>query len=126
MAIWGHNNFERDDALDVLDELLSNIIATIRETFTLESSNSLYDSDGEPAIVGNIDIICTLCTHYEVFPHLATEEVLEWQKNYLATFDRTIHQYSDDAEYIKQRREVVVTTFERLRSFTRKLDERLA
>lgn len=114
MSIWGFGNFDSDDALNVLDELIIGIVKNIRETFLREADTSLYDDFGNSHIVGNIDILSTLLEKYETYPQVELEEVSRWKKDYLDTFDRTIHVYEPTAEYVIERRKVISQTFDRL------------
>jgi hypothetical protein len=114
MGIWGYGNFERDDSLNVLGDLFEHIIQDIRETFSADSEKSLYDDFGESHIVANIDILITLFQHYRSYPSMNLEEIAKWKQDYLSTYDRTIHEYSDSIEYINQRRQVIIDTFDQL------------
>ncbi len=90
MSSIGPRNFDSDTAYDVLYTLFEGIINEIRQTFTLDSEESLYGDRGEE-VMANIDIILTLCNHYEAHPTLTElDEITKWKNDYLNTFDRTI------------------------------------
>jgi hypothetical protein len=116
MGIWGTGNFDRDDALDVLASLYDHIVKEIRDTFAEDSEETIYDDLGESHIIPHIDIISTLVERYKSSPYITTEEARKWKQDYLTTFDNNIHQYSDSPEYITERREVVIETFDKLLS----------
>lgn len=112
MSTWDIDNFDSDSALNCLDELIQQRINQIRHTFTLDSQNSLYGDYGEGRIVANIDILITLCSHYEHLPSLKSKEIADWKENYLQTYDKTIQHYRMDWEYIPKRRAVIEATFD--------------
>lgn len=114
MSIWGTENFERDDALNVVDSWIRSIITQIQETFLRDHETSLYYDFGESRIVGNIDILATMLEHYRIDPDIELEEIAQWKTDYLDTFDRTIHRYEAEPEYVTERRLKIEETFARL------------
>jgi hypothetical protein len=124
MAIDGPGNFDSDGAYDTLITLLDELVKTIRTTFTLDSETSLYDDVGEYAIMANIDIILTLCEHYDAVPFMQEKEVLKWKEDYLDTFDRTRHEYNWSTDLVEKRRVVIIETFDRLHQFLKKANNR--
>lgn len=115
MGIWGHNNFESDLALDVLGSLIQRIIYEIEETFTNESSDSVYGSGGEDIIMANLDILGTLLEHYHIHPDIKKEKIIDWKQNFLGTYDRiTENPEGDDIEFVNERRKIIEATFDRL------------
>ena len=114
MGAWGDGNFERDDALNVLDEWYEQIVEGIRRTFQREHEKTLYSDYGELSIVANIDILITLFERYQSSPSLDLDEIARWKQDYLATFDRTIQQYLQAPGFAERRRKTVEATFDRL------------
>ncbi len=114
MSIWGVGNMERDDALNVLDGWCISIIDEIRKTFNQDRLTTLYGDAGESRIIGNIDILITLISHYRTYPNLSLEEIDKWHEDYLDTFDRTIGLYNPEPGFVTWRREFIIKTFDRL------------
>ncbi len=123
MGIWGEGNFDSDQAYNTLGHLFQHIVSQIRVCFTFDSQESLYDDLGERQIMANIDILCTLCEHYETVLDLKLEEATKWKKDYLDTFDRTIDEYRPKPGFKEGRREVIAATFDRLSNNLVKFDE---
>ena len=115
MVLIDPGNFGGSAADDVLTLLLEQIVSEIRSTFKLDSEKSIYADKGEGSIMGNIDILITLCEHYQVHTTInKPEEVEKWKADYLATFDRNIGEYGIVPQSIVARRKVIVETFDRL------------
>lgn len=123
MSIWGTGNFERDDALNVLDRWIEKIRGQIRETFQLEHNKLLYEDFGESRIIANIDILTTLLERYDTYPYIELDEIKQWQKDYLETFDRTIDMYSPTPEFRKERRKKIEETFDRFYDIVKQILE---
>ena len=121
MSIWGFGNFERDDALDVVDIMKTDIINKIRHTFQRPCLTTLYEDLGEAYIVANIDILSTLLENYQTYPSIELDEISRWKNEYLETFDRTIHVYDPTPEFVTKRRFVIAETFDRLYHIVDKL-----
>ena len=114
MSIWGVDNFERDDAMNVLDRWNEQLVNEVQETFLRKNDKSLYEDYGESRIIGNIDILATLLERYKNYPHITIDEVNIWKQTYLDTYDRTIDTYEPTDEFKKHRREKIEETFNRL------------
>ena len=125
MGTWGPGNFENDCAADhlyrVCGPLLKEVVEAMKDPSSLEP-DELY-GDLVPA---NLEIIACLSEHlgrYErgpiedfLYPCVLPppETVAEWQRKYLAVWDACIDGLSPDPDYKRQRREVLVATFERV------------
>jgi hypothetical protein len=116
MGVWGYGNMESDYAMDTLGRWLNSMIDEIRNTFKLDNQDSLYERKGDARIMANIDIIVSLCQNYGTYPDLEVNEVGEWEKNYLATFDRIYGEATNTDEFVMMRRRTVVETFTNLRN----------
>lgn len=126
MGVWGYNNFESDAALNALAGWINQLIEKIRLTFTYDSLDSLYDRWGEASIIANVDILGTLFSEYQPYPDLQLDEVLQWKREYLATFDRIYAKFAVDSssvEWTTNRRLVVEETFDRLLAILKKIIE---
>lgn len=125
MGTWGPGNFENDCAADHLFEvcgpLLDQIKAAMEDPEAIEPGE--YDSD---IVVANLEIIACLTEHlgrYErgpiqdiLYPCVlpAAETIAGWKKTYLAVWDESIDGLAPDPDYKKQRREVIIDTFDRV------------
>ncbi len=125
MGVWGTGNFESDGSMNVLAVWMNGMIERIREVFSYDSQNSIYDAYGESDIVANVDILSTLFKAYRIYPDLEPQEVSKWKANYLNTFDRVSNIYAASAsmDFIEKRREVVDATFDRLLEIMRNIIE---
>ena len=126
MSVWGTGNFERDDALNTLDFLINDIVQEIKETFTFDTSDSLYDDLGEGTIVANIDIVCTLCKHYGAYVPLEANVVEKWKDDFLDAFDRTVETYNPNGDYYPLRRKIIADTFDVLIDIVREQDKSIS
>ncbi len=126
MGTWGTGNFESDNALNTFADWVNQIVARIREVFTYDNQNSLYQASGEGDIVANVDILGTLYEQYHFNSDLEISEIRKWKADYLATFDRIsaiYTQFQEAIEFNKQRRVVIENTFDRLIGIIEKLEE---
>ena len=121
MGVWGPGNFERDDALNVLGWWYQNLVDDIRQTFNRDHQQTLYEDYGESRIVANIDILIILVEHYESYPNLQPDEVMQWKQNYLESFERTIHSYIPASGFVEERRKIIETTFDKLKTITEQM-----
>lgn len=116
MGEWGYENFESDEALNTLAALLKDRVEIIRRTFTYQSNETLYETQGDSNIIANVDILSTLCETYNVWPDLEPSEISKWKADYLSEYDRLYDAYDkspEDIEFLANRRKVVEATFER-------------
>ncbi|MAU10497.1 MAG: hypothetical protein CL607_11790 [Anaerolineaceae bacterium] len=114
MGAWGYDNFECDSAYDALALLLDHLIDKIKTSFK-HDTDKLLDGEGEGQIIANIDILLTLCTHYEAYPDLMAIQVQEWKKDYLAAFDYDMNERNaTESDYAVNRRAVIAGTFDKL------------
>ena len=120
MGTWGYGNFERDDSYDALGLLLEHIVTEIRNGFTFDSEETLFNDLGDAWIVAHIDILCTLCKHYQTYPELELSELRQWREQYLEVFDRMSNKRGA-SEYFVQRRKVVSNTFDELEKIVAEL-----
>jgi len=126
MGEWGRDIFERDEDFGELGLLLEHIVQNIREGFTLNNEDALYgEADrGESQIVANVDILYTLCSHYETCPDIQLSEVEKWERDYLATFDRIFAKRRvDSPDYPAERRRYIKAAFNRLCDLVEEFDD---
>lgn len=118
MGSWGENNFENDDALNMLGTLFQRIIKDIRGCFDNYLEPDELISHGEANIVANIEIIVILSRNCKTYPDLETDEIEKWFKVYLTAYDKfrpiRVDMLEKDKQSIMIRRSVIITTFYQL------------
>jgi hypothetical protein len=124
MATWGEGNFDNDLSQAYLEDLIKELVFTIRRYLDDEDGPGLFNPlrEGDAKVMPSVDLVILLCEHYEVSPYLMEADVSEWQTAYLEQYDLFIDSARPSAEYKKKRREVIVATFERLMAVVRKYD----
>jgi hypothetical protein len=123
MGTWGIYNMDNDDAADYLNDLIKQLVLSVKEVMSSDSTQSeeFLDHYGEVQVMPAIDIILTLCTQYRTVPSLDIEILKAWEKNYLDIYDNYISLSTPDEAFIAQRRYVIKTTFERLEMLIQKI-----
>jgi hypothetical protein len=120
MGTWGAGNFESDESLSYLDELIAQLVERIETCLSSLEHPSERDEFsgsldcGEERLMPSVDIICLLCEHYEEPPNIEIDQVIRWRDQYLAACDEHIDDYGPKPEYKRERRQVIIETFEKL------------
>lgn len=112
MGTWGSGNFDSDGALDYMGEIMDGLGTRIENTFADESLSYL-DEYGEAVIVPSVAVMSVLCEQCHAVPPQAVT-VTQWKTQYLTLFDDQIEGLGGSAEFNRERRATVVSTFERL------------
>jgi hypothetical protein len=123
MGAWGTDNFERDDALNVLDWWYEKIIDDIKKTFDRDNQTTLFEDYGESRIVANLDILITLVERYQSLPNIQLQQITQWKQDYLQAFDRTIENYLSVEGFVEERRKIVEGTFDKLYTLVQQILE---
>mgnify|MGYP000554002380 CR=1 FL=1 len=115
MGTWGSENFENDQALDFLNKFIENILADITDGMVnLEKRQSISYAD-EYKLIPLFDIYITICIKYDAIPSIDLDTLKGWQAQYLTFFDKDTTMYPET--FKQERREAIVNTFERLKSY---------
>ena len=125
MGTWGPGNFENDAAAEYLQELcqpmLDQIEAAVKEASLLEPDE--YDSE---IMMCNIEILACWSEHLGRFSRSLIQDALypcvlpppttvaEWHRIYLEVWDGYIDQIGPSPDYKRDRRSVIVDSFQRL------------
>ena len=122
MGTWGVGNFDDDDARNFLDSLIRQLKESIEASLIPDNLKqpSFLEKYGDSKVVPAIDIICTLCEHYDNPPSLELATVENWREIYLQVYDDMVGSYGTELEYEKERRKAVADTFERLEEIVKK------
>jgi hypothetical protein len=106
--------------LSYLDALIAQLIERIETCLSSLEHPSERDEFsgsldcGEEVLMPSVDIICLLCEHYEEPLNIEMEQVIQWRDQHLAAYDRHIDDHGPKPEYKRERRQVIVETFEKL------------
>lgn len=130
MGTWGAGNFENDCAAEHVQELCSGLIAQIEKAVAdpelLEPGE--YHSQ---VMMANIEILACLSEGLGRFEYGSIPDMLypvfippsntveQWKTVYLNVWDNFIDRLEPKADYRKQRRDVLVDSFDRLISAAR-------
>lgn len=121
MASWGPSNFDSDSALDKLAKWCEFLLKEVEEFYSqsgeIDDLSFLRKADGN--IIPNVDIVVTLCEHYEsYYIGVSSDLVKSWKDIYLRIHDRVFDasKYPSNVDLSEacQRRCIVEDTFDRL------------
>jgi hypothetical protein len=130
MGTWGPGNFENDCAADHLYRVCGPLLKEVQEA--MQDPSSLEPDELYGVLVpGNLEIIACLSESLGrhargglqdfLYPCVLPppETVAEWKEKFLAIWDACIDGLSPKPEYKRQRREVLVATFDRVERLAR-------
>src|SRR4051794_8207426 len=116
MGTWGHGNFQSDDACDLRDTFVRNLVGRIGKLF---QSKKLDIFKAEAELMPWLAIlvaVCDRCKGHPPRPHI----VSDWKRQYLEIFNSKIKDIAR-ADHIPKRRRVIRSTFAKLEKIARKL-----
>jgi predicted DNA-binding WGR domain protein len=114
MGTWDSGNFDNDQALDFLGELMDQLSGRIGEWFGSDSPDL---ADGEGEVIPALAVIQLLTQNCGAAPP-KPEQLAAWKKRYLAIFDEQIQEYGGEPKFITARRQTIVNTFTGLESLS--------
>lgn len=115
MGAWGYENFEHDDAYDILGLWLTAIVNQIEESFNGQTKETLLHRKGNGYIIANVDIILSLCEKYNTYPEVSLQLVEEWKTKCIESFDHDMKSRdSQNSDYAKNRRPIIIAIFDKL------------
>jgi hypothetical protein len=114
MGTWAEGNFDNDGAMDFLDDLLGQMVATVEDVLG-DKSRVQLDEEGEAELMPRVELIALLCERYNATPPQPTV-IARWRKKYLKVFDEQINDLSPKDDFKKQRRKTIERTFHWLES----------
>lgn len=115
MGTWGKGNFDSDTAADHLSDLTARLVREITEAMAGEPVELEADEYWGIAVPCNVEILAMLAEQRWVgvtLPDAATAE--SWKAKLLAAWDGSIEALGPSDEYVRERRAVLVQTFDRL------------
>lgn len=113
MGTWGCGNFDNDEAMDYVSELVEQFAELVDKILADEEGASNLDDAGEGQLMPTVEIITMLCEKAGVSPP-GEERVQHWKEAYLVIFDAQIAAMEPVEDYEEERREVISATFDRL------------
>lgn len=115
MGTWGPGNFDDDTVADGLSEITDDLIAKIAESFVDDDDTELQpDEWGGSMVPAWLEILTDIGSAGRVgatFPPSTTLEA--WRDRYVRVWDGYIDELEPDEDYRKDRRHVIVSTFDR-------------
>ena len=115
MGTWGSGNFDDDTAADHLSGLTGGILAGIEAAMSGDPVAIEPDEYWGVAVPCDVELLCLLAERGLVgvcLPAAAT--AADWKVRYLAVWDGAIDGLEPTPDYRRDRREVLVRTFDRL------------
>lgn len=120
MGVWGAGNFDNDMAGEFLDDVTLQLVKNIEDAVALHNQNNLdLDEHFDGLVMPSIDVLVTLCTHYQVSPMVDETKIREWKSLFMSYYDVTIDQYGAKEPYKQNRRKVIDDTFDKLADLSR-------
>lgn len=107
MGTWNVGNFDNDEALDYVGELMDELEARV-DKFLGSTDPDL--GEGESMVLPTIVIMQLLSEHTGAAPP-KPDLIEKWRENYLAVFDAQIDDFEPADGYKDKRREVIARTF---------------
>ena len=112
MGTWGAGIFEKDAALDFINDEIDRHVRAIEEIFADDTRFQL-DEDAEGELMLRIELLVLLCEHCSgVLPDKL--DFRAWKTRYLTMFDEQIDGLEPADGYKQQRRAVIADSFDRL------------
>jgi hypothetical protein len=95
MGIWGPGNFDSDDAVDYLSEVIRDFVDTVEQWFA--QGRASLDDQGEGRLMPTVEMISVLCDWCRGGPPAIRVvapprpgEVQRWKQRYLEIYDAQI------------------------------------
>lgn len=112
MGTWGAGNFDRDAAMDWVDELVDQNLTAIREAMA-EPSNLEPDEWDGTVVPCRLETLCVLDEAGVPVSWPDTTEIEAWKVTFLGVWEATIDDLGPTDEYRTERRVVLEATFDR-------------
>lgn len=119
MGIWGPGNFDSDDAVDYLSEVIRDFVDTVEQWFA--QGRASLDDQGEGRLMPTVEMISVLCDWCRGGPPAIRVVapprpgvVQRWKQRYLEIYDAQIDALLPREGFAPERRAHIVRTFDRL------------
>jgi hypothetical protein len=121
MGTWGKGNFDDDTAADHLSGIASRIFDETQAALVGDPQDLEPDQYWGVAVPCNVELLATFAENRWVGAMVPDPTlVATWKRTYLAVWDRTIDGLAPSPSFKKQRRAVLVETFDRLARASRR------
>lgn len=115
MGTWGHGNFDNDTAADHLEILTGRLIAEVAEAMAGDPVEIEPDEYWGVAVPCNLELLYLIAKQNYVGVSLVGPDIIaDWKAKFLAVWDETVDELEPAAGYKKERRAVLVRTFDQL------------
>jgi hypothetical protein len=118
MGTWGPGNFDSDEAVDYLSEVVRGFVDTVEQLFT--QGRASLDDRGEGRLMPTVEMVSVLCdwcgdaSAIRVVAPPRPEVVRRWKQQYLEIYDEQIDGLLPSEGFAPERRAHIVRTFDRL------------
>ena len=114
MSSWGFGNFGNDTAADYLSLLVDTIVGEIQD-ITEDSDEMEPDQFGGAVLPCKLEILYLLKQQNWGACGLPSKDIVNcWKEKYLMIWDKYMEENESKADYVIQRREIIVDTFNKL------------
>lgn len=123
MGAWGSGNFDDDAAADHLSIVTDKLITEIEEAFKDESELEPDEYWGV-AVPCNLELLLLIHKQGYVGSMLPSlEQLITWKKVYMDVWDRCIDGLEPKPEHKKNRRMILLDTFDNLIEIVKELED---
>jgi hypothetical protein len=119
MGTWGPGNFDSDDAVDYLSEVIRSFVDTVEQWFA--QGRASLDDQGEGRLMPTVEMITVLCDWCRGGPPAirvvappSPGVVRRWKQQYVKIYDAQIGALLPREGFAPERRATIVRTFDRL------------
>ena len=114
MGSWGTGNFQNDDALDYLGEVMHSLIGKLEEVVE-HPIRAEADEPSNFEVMAAVEIITVLCENLNAIPP-EPDLVSKCQETFLKSWGKSIDGLDPKSGFKEERREVIVASFEKLKT----------
>ena len=119
MGTWGPGNFDSDDAVDYVSEVVRGFVGTVEQWFAQGRAN--MEDQGEGRLMPTVEMISVLCDWCRGGPPAIRMVapprpgvIRQWKQQYLEIYDEQIGDLLPREGFAPERRAHIVRTFDRL------------
>jgi hypothetical protein len=119
MGTWGPGNFDSDDAVDYVSEVIGGFVDSVERWFA--QGRASLDDEGEGRLMPTVEMISVLCDWcrggppaIRVIAPPRPGVVRRWKQQYLEIYDEQIGDLLASEGFAPERRAHIVRTFDRL------------
>ncbi|MBX9691312.1 MAG: WGR domain-containing protein, partial [Cyanobacteria bacterium] len=116
MGTWNVGNFDNDEALDYVCELMEQLQARVDQWFAVDEPD--IGDGGEGVVMPTVAIMHLLAENCNAAPP-KQNQVSKWSERYVELYGAQIDELSEDEEFKKQRKLAIQVTFKKLEESSR-------